>query len=121
MIGLTPVVEFLKHLEEGEGNVILYSTIVEAELFSFPNLTEQEKEYFEDLLTIGEVIEVDSSIARKAGELRIISQNFYSKKMKLPDAIVAATAMEHSAMLVTRNEKDFNHLIKNGLKIYNPV
>lgn len=121
MKGLTQVVEFLKYLEEHQGNEIIYSIIVEAELFSFPNLTEQEKNFFEDLLTIGEVIEVDSKIARKAAELRRISWNLYNKKIKLPDAIVAATAIEYSAMLVTRNEKDFIHLLSHGLNLYNPV
>ncbi len=46
MKGVTEVVEFLIHLEEEHGNEIIYSTIVEAELFSFPNLSEQENKYF---------------------------------------------------------------------------
>jgi predicted nucleic acid-binding protein len=39
------------------------------------------------------------------------------KKIKLPDAIIAATAMEHSAVLITRNTKDFNSL---AFKTINP-
>lgn len=39
------------------------------------------------------------------------------KRIKLPDAIIAATAMEYSAVLVTRNTKDFTSL---GLKTFNP-
>ncbi|NOT84307.1 MAG: type II toxin-antitoxin system VapC family toxin [Methylococcaceae bacterium] len=37
--------------------------------------------------------------------------------IKLPDTIIAATAMQHSAILVTRNIKDFKTL---ELEIYNP-
>ncbi len=118
--GLTPVVEFLTKLEQNPEVEIIYSTIVEAELFSYHNLTEQDKQDFEDALGIGEIVEVNSKIARKAGDLRNISRNIYKKKLKLPDAIVAATAIEYSAILVTRNENDFCHLLEHGLSLYNP-
>ncbi|MCL5779525.1 MAG: PIN domain-containing protein [Firmicutes bacterium] len=65
-------------------------------------------------------MEVNSKIARKAGDLRNISRNIYKKKLKLPDAIIAATAIEYSAILVTRNENDFCHLLEHGLSLYNP-
>jgi predicted nucleic acid-binding protein len=39
------------------------------------------------------------------------------KRIKLPDAIIAATAMQYSAILVTRNTKDFKTL---ALDTYNP-
>lgn len=118
--GLTPVVEFLTKLEQNPEVEIIYSTIVEAELFSYHNLTEQDKQDFEDALGIGEIMEVNSKIARKAGDLRNISRNIYKKKLKLPDAIIAATAIEYSAILVTRNENDFCHLLEHGLSLYNP-
>lgn len=118
--GLTPVVEFLTKLEQNPEVEIIYSTIVEAELFSYHNLTEQDKQDFEDALGIGEIVEVNSKIARKAGDLRNISRNIYKKKLKLPDAIIAATAIEYSAILVTRNENDFCHLLEHGLSLYNP-
>jgi predicted nucleic acid-binding protein len=41
-----------------------------------------------------------------------------NKKVKTPDAIIAATAMAHGYTLVTNNEKDFTNI--NGLKIINP-
>ncbi|KKM10732.1 hypothetical protein SY88_11570 [Clostridiales bacterium PH28_bin88] len=118
--GLTPAVEFLAEIEENPEVEIIYSTIVEAELFSYPNLTAEDERQFEDALKTGEIIDVNSKIARKAGELRKISRNIYNKKLKLPDALVAATAMEHAATLITRNENDFNHLLNHGLSLYNP-
>lgn len=39
------------------------------------------------------------------------------RRIKLPDAIIAATAIQYSATLVTRNVKDFTSL---DLEIYNP-
>lgn len=40
-----------------------------------------------------------------------------SNRIKLPDAVIAATAIEYSATLVTRNTKDFKSL---NLEIFNP-
>lgn len=40
------------------------------------------------------------------------------KKIKTPDAIIAATALAHGFVLITNNEKDFANI--KGLKIVNP-
>ena len=40
------------------------------------------------------------------------------KKIKTPDAIIAATALAYGYILITNNEKDFANL--KGLKIVNP-
>jgi predicted nucleic acid-binding protein len=42
-----------------------------------------------------------------------------NKKVKTPDAIIAATALAHGFTLITNNEKDFNNI--NSLKIVNPL
>ena len=41
-----------------------------------------------------------------------------NKKVKLPDAIIAATALIHNLTLITRNTKDFMGI--DGLQIVNP-
>jgi predicted nucleic acid-binding protein len=41
-----------------------------------------------------------------------------SKKIKTPDAIIAATALAYNLILVTNNEKDFVNI--EGLKLINP-
>ncbi len=41
-----------------------------------------------------------------------------NKKVKTPDAIIAATALAHGFTLITNNEKDFNSI--KDLKIINP-
>lgn len=40
------------------------------------------------------------------------------KKVKTPDAIIAATALAYGYTLITNNEKDFTNI--NGLKVINP-
>jgi predicted nucleic acid-binding protein len=42
-----------------------------------------------------------------------------SNKIKLPDAIIAATAMVYNLILVTHNVDDFKNI--QGLKILNPL
>ncbi|MEW5921402.1 MAG: PIN domain-containing protein [Bacillota bacterium] len=49
---------------------------------------------------MGDIIEVNSSIALKAGELRRQSKEIFNRSLKLPDALIAATAIEHAAVLV---------------------
>lgn len=39
-------------------------------------------------------------------------------KTKLPDAVIAASAIVFNCMLITRNEKDFSKI--NGLQVINP-
>ena len=41
-----------------------------------------------------------------------------NKKIKTPDAIIAATALAHGCSLITNDNKDFNKI--KGLKIVNP-
>jgi predicted nucleic acid-binding protein len=53
------------------------------------------------LLSRFEVQQVPESIALRAVQLR------QERRLKLPDAIVLATAIESGCLLVTRNTKDF--------------
>lgn len=48
-----------------------------------------------------EIIPIDTQVSEIAVQLR------RAHKIKLPDAIVWATARSHAALLVTRNTKDF--------------
>ena len=53
------------------------------------------------LLRSFECISVDAAVAERAVRLR------RSRRLKLPDAIILATALERGLVLVTRNIKDF--------------
>lgn len=119
LAGVKAAVWAMKKLEDDDIEVY-YSTIVEAELFSFHELTLKQKSKIRGILDIGEIVDVDSKVALKAAELRALSKKDYNRKLKLPDAIVAATALLLSAVLVTRNVEDFKHLRRHGLHLYNP-
>lgn len=41
--------------------------------------------------------------------------------IKLPDAVIAATAIYNDFVLISDNEKDFNRAIPIGLKFINPI
>lgn len=75
-----------------------YSSISRAELYSGPGADEG---VIDQLLANFEEIEVDRSIAEEAGRIRRIT------KVKLPDAIIAATAIVSKRALYTRNIRDF--------------
>jgi predicted nucleic acid-binding protein len=59
-----------------------------------------------------EVIEISSGIKQKTIEVR------KNSNIKLPDAIIAATAIQNDLTLLTRNIKDFTKV--KELKVYNP-
>ena len=46
--------------------------------------------------------ELTPDIARRAADMR-----FHRKSLKLPDAVIFASAQDQGAILVTRNSKDF--------------
>ena len=68
MNGLKPAIEFMQRAQNEE---IIYSVIVEAELFSSSKLTDEDINDLRNILELGEIIEVTSSIALKAGELNL--------------------------------------------------
>jgi len=64
--------------------------------------TEAESAAVESLLATMERVELTESIARRAVDVR------KAHGLKLPDAIVLASAEEEGCLLVTRNTKDFS-------------
>jgi predicted nucleic acid-binding protein len=59
---------------------------------------------------------VDLGIARLSGQLRANANNA-GRALHMADALMAATAMTHGAILVTRNARDFMGL---GVELCNP-
>ena len=62
---------------------------------------EEEADVAEMFLRDFEVIELTRAIAREAAEIR------RTARIRLPDAVIWASARHESALLVTRNTKDF--------------
>ncbi len=76
------------------------SSITWMETLSYPFSTDEEqivRAFLQEL----RLIEISSSVMELSVEIR------RTKKIKLPDAIIAASAVHHDLILVTRNIKDF--------------
>ena len=89
-----------------------YSAITRLELFGFPGLTKDEEAKIADLLEAFEEVAVNSSIIDRAIQIR------RRTKMKVPDAIIGASALVLDCHLITRNVSDFKGI--DGLKVIDP-
>ncbi len=99
--GMEKAREFLRKIEKGERKGY-FSTITEAELFSGSRMeSKDEQRKVLNLLGIMKRVPVDSMIARRAGKIK------RRNGARLPDAIIAATAMLMKAKLSTKNTKHF--------------
>ena len=101
--GEESVVQSLEDIFD-QGTPRYVSTITVLELFSHPELSQQDKDDIERLLGSLFVIPLDIDLAREAGDIR----SRYG--LKTPDSAIAATAMRYRSMLVTRNIRDFRRI-----------
>ncbi|MDO8563046.1 MAG: type II toxin-antitoxin system VapC family toxin [Candidatus Limnocylindria bacterium] len=86
-----------------------YSVVTRCEIFAGSGVNEDLARLLLDALR---EIAVDRAIAERAGRLR------RGSRMRTPDALIAATALEHGLALVTRNRRDFERV--NGLRVLDP-
>lgn len=82
-----------------------YSVITRAELFAGTTASNLVSQL---LGPLREVI-VDRAVAERAGRIR------READVRLPDALIAATALEHKLELATRNTRDFRRV--RGLRL----
>jgi predicted nucleic acid-binding protein len=66
----------------------------------------------EEFIALANVIEINKLIIDACIAIR------KAHKIKLPDAIIAATALVYNLTLITRNTGDFKHIA--GIKVVNP-
>lgn len=88
------------------------SIIVKIEVLGF-NGDPLEMQKIDDFLTFANIFYLDDIVSDKAIYLR----KTY-KKLKLGDALIAATALVNDLVIVTRNTKDFQNIA--GLEYLNP-
>ena len=86
------------------------SIISKMEFLGFP-FNSQERLKAEQFMKCATIKTLTDEIVQHVIDIR------KEKSIKLPDAIIAATAVQCSAILVTRNTKDFKTL---ALETYNP-
>ncbi|NJM24933.1 MAG: type II toxin-antitoxin system VapC family toxin [Bacteroidia bacterium] len=80
------------------------SVITEIELLCWKTATERDVDIIHNFVSDAIVIELERSIKLKTADIR------KAHKAKLPDAIIAATAIIYNCTLVTRNTKDFKSI-----------
>jgi len=121
LIDSNAVIEFLGNTLPGSGsnwlqNIIdqnehAISVINQMELLGFKG-QEDEMQTLQDFVSVSQVFSLSDVVVQKTIELRI------THSIKLPDAIIAATALIHNLSLVTRNISDFSKIA--GLNCINP-
>ena len=89
-----------------EDFIISFITLIE--YLGYKNVSKSSQ----DFISLADVIEIDKQIIQTCISLR---KNY---KIKLPDAIIAATALSRKLTLVTNNEKDFIQI--SNLILVNP-
>ena len=93
-------------------NVPVVSIVSYIEVMGYDQLTDEQRQYFDEFFAITPPILINQRIAEKAVTLR------QQRKMSLGDAIIAATALVENHTLVTRNTDDFKWIAE--LKLLNP-
>lgn len=88
------------------------SVISEIELLCWKSATEKDLEVLHNFIDDVLVIELEQPIKFKTADIR------KKHKIKLPDAIIAATSLVYELILVSRNVSDFINI--NGLQLINP-
>jgi predicted nucleic acid-binding protein len=97
--------QFLKDIINVDFTVSFVSYI---EFLGYKNVTKAS----EDFIALANVIEVDKAIIDACIAIR------KQHSIKLPDAIIAATALAYNLTILTRNTNDFKNI--TGLQVVNP-
>ncbi|MGC8770960.1 MAG: type II toxin-antitoxin system VapC family toxin [Brevinematia bacterium] len=103
-------IDFNKLIEKYDNFIVSIISYIEVMGFNFKDKNEEElvKELFKNL----EIIDVNFEIANLCLNIR------KDNKIKLPDAIILATAIKYNCDLITANERDFAFC--KEIKIINP-
>ncbi|MDP9078694.1 MAG: type II toxin-antitoxin system VapC family toxin [Bacteroidota bacterium] len=90
----------------------IISVAVEIEVLTYHDIP-GKMPIIEEFINLAVILPLDKEVTKKAIELR----RSY-RKLKLGDAIIAATAVVHQLTLISNNVKDFINI--KGLKVINP-
>lgn len=97
--------EFLASIINEDFTISFISYI---EFLGYKDVTIHSQEF----ISLANMIEIDKSIINTCITLR------KAHNIKLPDAIIAATALVYSLVLISRNTSDFDNIA--GLKLIDP-
>ncbi len=102
-------IQSLNNVVDEQSNV---SIITKMEALGFNFKTAVDQAIMEEFVTGSNVLGITDEIADRTILIR------KSRKMHLPDAIIAATALVHNLILVTSNNADFRNI--PGLQVIDP-
>ncbi len=91
-----------------------FSVISEMELLSFPGITQQEEDSIKSLLQDCTELSISSEIKKQTIEIR------KKYRIKLPDAIVSASAIVNNIPLITA-DKGFRQIAELSLELLIPT
>ena len=97
-----------------DSDFLAISVISKLEFLSYPDLTEDEKIAFYELLedlTVFDLTASDDALIQEAVTMRV------DGGMKLPDAVIAATALVNDCEVIT-NDAHFAHLKRVQARTY---
>lgn len=92
---------FLDTELDKEANLSIISKI---ELLSWQPPTDKSLKPIKDFIDLSIVLPLTDAIVQKTIEIRRL------KKLKLPDAVIAATALVNDFTLISRNKSDFSNI-----------
>jgi predicted nucleic acid-binding protein len=120
LIDTNIVTAFLSNLLSASETAFMYgvideiptlSVIIQIELLCWKT-DERKESNVQDFINDSRVLGIDAEVIRNCVELR------RKRRMKTPDAVIAATALTYKLTLISNNESDFANI--KGLKVVNP-
>jgi predicted nucleic acid-binding protein len=103
-----PALDFIDNVVNSSSQISIMTKI---ELLCFTS-SARELEFLTKFIQDSVIYELDEAVVARTISIR------KARKLKIPDAIIAATAIVHNCQLITRNVKDFNSI--DSLKILDP-
>jgi predicted nucleic acid-binding protein len=91
---------------------MIVSVITKIEVLSFDPDKDDNYPILVDFFETSTILELSDSIVNKTIEIR------QRQKIKLPDSVIASTALVHGLVLISRNTKDFRTI--PDLEVINP-
>ena len=101
----------MQFMAEVIDQVPVISVITEIEALSWIHVDKNKERIVQEFIEDAAIITISPDIVKQSVRIR------RSRKIKTPDAIIAATAIVHNLALIT-NDSDFNNI--EGLKVINP-
>jgi predicted nucleic acid-binding protein len=99
LLSCAPAAQMMAHEFDIDHSRIFVSPITRIELVSFPELVASEELVIQEFLSDCTVLTIDVSVERECIMLRRWT------RLKLPDAIIAATAKVHGIKLLTLDRR----------------